>query len=100
MEKQITLNYSHFLCKGTAQLTLWGGDEGTIEMNPFRISDGYTQDELKECLNDGGFGCQSIDGAVVDFYAVYTDSYGETTATKFYETVVVGKVSEYLLEEA
>jgi len=93
-----SLNFSHFICKGTAQITLWGGDQGTITMDSFRISEGYTDADLKACLNDGGFGCESIDGAVIDIYAVYSNY--ESQTTRWYETRVIGRVNEELLMEA
>ena len=98
MEKSVTLNFSHFICKGTAQITLWGGDQGTITMDSFRISEGYTDADLKACLNDGGFGGESIDGAVLDIYAVYSNY--ESQTTRWYETRVIGRVNEELLMEA
>lgn len=98
MEKTITLHFSHFVCKGTSQINFWGGGKGTITMDPFRISEGYTEENLKECINDGGFGCESIDGAVIDVYAVYVGDGCQTT--RYHETHVVGQVSEELLEGA
>jgi hypothetical protein len=98
MEKTVTLNFSHFICKGTAQISLWGGGQGTIQMDSFRISEGYTNDDLRACLNDGGFGCESIDGAVIDIYGVYSND--ECQTTRWHETRVIGEVCEELLEEA
>lgn len=98
MEKTITLNFSHFICNGTAQINLWGGGQGTVQMDSFRISEGYTDDDLRDCLNDGGFGCESIDGAVIDIYAVYNNDECQTKC--WHETKIIGKVNEELLMEA
>lgn len=92
MERSITLPFSHFVCQGYAQVNMWGGGKGRIKMDSFRISDGYTEDQLKQCVNDGGFGCDSIDGAIIDMYAVYTD--GITEAKRYVKTVTSGTVTE------
>jgi hypothetical protein len=65
MKKSITLEKTGYVVKGTALLSLWGGGSGTIEMKPIYCN---TLTKLETLLNDNGFGCESIDGAIVDIY--------------------------------
>jgi len=73
--KEITIPFSHFLVIGTAHLSLWGGETGSIEMSPTTIeSNGHKvppEDVIATAINDNGFGCESIIEAQVDVYAVY-----------------------------
>ena len=58
---------------GTADINHWGGDRGTISMDGFDVPlDVEITDEwLLESLNDGGFGCESINGGFMEIYGVY-----------------------------
>ena len=75
--QQITLNHVGYSIEGEAILNLWGGGQGTIEMNTIRINkDELTVENILSAINDSGFGCESIDFATVDIYALYGE-YGE-----------------------
>ena len=75
--QQITLNHVGYSIEGEAVLNLWGGGQGTIEMNTIRINkDELTVENILSAINDGQFGCESIDFATVDIYALYGE-YGE-----------------------
>lgn len=75
--QQITLNHVGYSIEGEAVLNLWGGGQGTIEMNTIRINkDALTVENILLAINDGEFGCESIDFATVDIYALYGE-YGE-----------------------
>lgn len=75
--QQITLNHVGYSIEGEAVLNLWGGGQGTIEMNTIRINkDALTVENILSAINDGQFGCESIDFATVDIYALYGE-YGE-----------------------
>ena len=75
--QQITLNHVGYSIEGEAILNLWGGGQGTIEMNTIRINkDELTVENILSAINDGQFGCESIDFATVDIYALYGE-YGE-----------------------
>jgi hypothetical protein len=51
---------------GMARINLWGGGAGDIEMSRTRIEPGHvTKDNVLRCVNDGGFGCESIQSACV-----------------------------------
>ena len=75
--QQITLNHVGYSIEGEAVLNLWGGGQGTIEMKKVRINkDELTVENILSAINDGQFGCESIDFATVDIYALYGE-YGE-----------------------
>ncbi len=75
--QQITLNHVGYSIEGEAVLNLWGGGQGTIKMNTIRINkDELTVENILSAINDSGFGCESIDFATVDIYALYGE-YGE-----------------------
>ena len=75
--QQITLNHVGYSIEGEAILNLWGGGQGTIEMKKVRINkDELTVENILSAINDNGFGCESIDFATVDIYALYGE-YGE-----------------------
>ena len=80
--QQIILNHVGYSIEGEAILNLWGGGQGTIEMNTVRINkDELTVENILSAINDGQFGCESIDFATVDIYALYGE-YGEYAETK------------------
>jgi len=60
MENQITLTFTDYVITGTAYITLWGGEKGSITMNPFHVKE-LPEDLTELPFNDAGFGCESID---------------------------------------
>ena len=71
-----------FQIVGMAAISLWGGGEGTIPMYATRINSDVppTMEQIRAAVNDGGFGCQSIMGAVVRVDTLYehgAKTYGE-----------------------
>ena len=74
--KQVTLNQVGYVVGGEATLNLWGGGQGTIEMNETTI-DNLTIENILKSINDGGFGCESIEEATVIIYALYEHGYKE-----------------------
>ena len=83
--KTITLNKVGYLIKGVADVKPWGGRQACIDMEPFKVK--HLKD-IKENLNDGGFGVESINGAVVYIY----EDFGE--CQRFLKDEVIGTVSE------
>jgi hypothetical protein len=79
-EKEITLAKVGYHCEGTATLNLWGGGVGKIEMKPFKVKH---LREIKEGINDNGFGCRDIVSASVDIF----NDYGE--CKRFIETMTI-----------
>ena len=90
--KTITLKQIGFQVTGMSDLTLWGGQNGCIEMKAFNVNS-IDENELLSNLNDNGFGCQSINGGICDIWELYENDYRE-----FSETIAVGKVSDYTTE--
>ena len=94
--KTKTLKFSGYVIKGIADLTLWGGDNASIQMKPIYLDekqfDINNPETLMEHLNDNGFGVQSINGALCEIYENY-EGY-----TEFIDTVIVGKVSDRIME--
>lgn len=78
--KTKTISQTGFLITGVADLTLWGGDNGCIEMTPFEV-DAPTEENILANLNDGGFGTQSINGAICDIWEYYETGYKERVRT-------------------
>ena len=74
--KQVTLNQVGYVVGGEALLNLWGGGQGTIEMNETTI-DNLTIENILKSINDGGFGCESIEEADVIIYTLYEHGYTE-----------------------
>ena len=83
--KNLTLNLTGYTIKGIADVTLWGGDSACIKMTPFNVD---SIKEIPEKLNDGGFGVEEINGAVVDVYRNY-----EGTEV-FSRSLTINEVSE------
>lgn len=89
--KSITLEFQDYVIKGVSDITPWGGGLACIPMDPFRV----TKTDIKTLLaniNDGGFGVQSINGAICDIFENYEGK------LIFKETVTVGDVSEHTRE--
>jgi hypothetical protein len=69
-----------FKITGTAIINVWGGEKGEIEMNssfyevtPVKnVIPKLTDIQIKEAINDGGFGCESIESALINIDKVYT----------------------------
>ena len=76
MEKTVTLKHLGFRCTGTAVINLWGGGQGTIDMDWW---DCNTDDrkEIVKGINDGQFGCESIESAIVHISDHYENGYTE-----------------------
>lgn len=70
MDKTITLKQVGFYCDGQAKINLWGGGQTIVDMTPWTID---TDDEEKiiQGINDGQFGCESIEFADVNIYELY-----------------------------
>lgn len=83
--KKITLKLTNYVIKGVADLTAWGGVNGSIQMENFTVK---RLKDIKENLNDNGFGVQSINGGVCDIYRNYEGT------LKYARTLIIGKVSE------
>ena len=72
MKRELNLKLTGITVSGTATLNLWGGGSGTIEMQPYTLPiDKATKDNILRCVNDNGFGCESIGSAEIDIQYNY-----------------------------
>lgn len=72
-KKQITLDLTGYEMHGTSVINHWGGGQGTMHMDIVRFPPNKkpTRAMLAKEVNDGQFGCESIESAVAILYAVY-----------------------------
>lgn len=82
-KKTLTVQLIGFQIVGMTALALWGGGEGTIPMEPVRLNqESYpTPEQIREAINDNGFGVECMEGALVRIDELYTNGareYGET----------------------
>jgi len=76
--KQVTLNQIGYEIRGTSTLKLWGGGEGEIKMDTSHIVKlPLTKEKLLRCVNDGQFGCESIEEANIHIFDLYENGYVE-----------------------
>ena len=77
--KSLPVYLDHYIVEGVVWITLWSGEEGHLNMTPTVTSE-LTRDKALEAVNDGGYGCESIDEAEVAICAIYKsdvqNSYG------------------------
>ena len=88
--KSKTLRREGFFVSGVADLNLWGGGKGSIEMRPFTCQH---LREAREKINDAGFGVENINGAICAVYRLWQGGYKE-----YAKDVRIGKVAEYTEE--
>jgi len=86
--KEITLKLTGYYVTGTADITLWGGGDTCIEMEPFNVK---TIKEIPDNINDSGFGVESINGAVCSIFRNYEGTH------VYARTIIIGDVSELTL---
>ena len=85
MNKKVTLKHVGFFCDGQALLNLWGGGQGTIEMDSWKTKTD-TKEEIVKNINDGQMGCESIEQAEVNIYDLYENGYKEFNRTEIFES--------------
>jgi hypothetical protein len=95
--KTKTLKLIGYYITGTADLTLWGGGNASIDMKPIKV-DKLPEDlqELKSELNDNGFGVQEINGAIIDIYEYY--EHDVKILIEQDDMLVIGNVSDETIE--
>jgi len=93
--KEVTLKQIGIRLEGTTKIIDWYGHTGYIEMNPVILDnkENVTEDEIKLELNDGGFGCQSIEGAIVDVFILFENGYKELDRSE-----TIGNITDEDLE--
>ena len=71
-KKTMTVELIGYEVTGWAQVSLWGGGTGEITMDKtFLPEKHFSKDNVLRCVNDGGFGVESIDFADVIVEEVY-----------------------------
>ena len=88
--KSKILRREGFYISGVADLNLWGGGKGSIEMKAFTCQH---LREAREKINDNGFGVERINGAICAIYRLWEGGYKE-----YARDVRIGKVAEYCEE--
>lgn len=79
----VMLPFEGYVIEGEAMLNLWGGGQGTVDMKCWFIpKDKWCRATLLEGINDGGFGCQSIEWADVWIYKTYGEFSPHKVLTK------------------
>ena len=69
---ELKVIHKGFIIEGVADICLWGGGDAQIEMSPVTIKKNtISEDDIKNSINDGGFGCEMIKGADLFIYAYY-----------------------------
>ena len=72
--KELILDHKGYTISGVVQIQLWGGGTGHVEMDDaFIPTDELSHNAIKNCINDGRFGCQSILKAEITI----SNTYGE-----------------------
>ena len=80
--KTKTLKQIGYTVGGVATCTTWDEMSGTIEMDRCFIPLGkMRKTKLLNSINDGGFGVQSINSAVINIYDQYENDYKEYNRT-------------------
>ena len=69
-EKTLTLKHTGYEVIGTALLNLWGGGQGSIQMDKIFLNS-IPEDLSKIKYNDGRFGCESIEQVEIEIYESY-----------------------------
>ncbi len=105
--KTLTVKQIGYEITGMAAINLLGGGSGTIPMYPTRLTQEKepTAQQIQEAVNDGGFGCESILGALVRVDTLYecgAVEYGETQLINLcpVATHLLGKVLSWGHEQA
>lgn len=85
MKNKITLDLTGYKMTGTSVLNLWGGGRGEIRMDivKFPLGKRPTKAMMAKNVNDGRFGCKSLESAEAFLFAVYGYRYEEEIG--FYE---------------
>jgi len=93
--KEVILKQIGIQLEGTVKIIGWYNNAGYIEMNPVTLDnkEDVTNDEIKDELNDGGFGCQSIEGAIVDVFILFENGYKELNRSE-----TIGNITDEDLE--
>jgi hypothetical protein len=76
MAKTVTLKKVGYRCSGTAVINLWGGGQGEVNMDSWKTKN-KSKKSIVKGVNDGQFGCESIESAIVYVDDLYENNYTE-----------------------
>ena len=87
MYDSITLKHIGYRITGESLLNLWGGGQGHIGMNFTDITGHITKEKLLSCINDNGFGCESVENVEFCIYDLYEHEHTEHNRNIFYSRI-------------
>lgn len=71
MNAEIVCKITGYVVEGLTAMCLWGDDDAVIPMEPVKFDHEPSEQEIREAVNDNGFGCQFYYGAIVRVDAIY-----------------------------
>lgn len=87
--KSKTITQTGIIVSGEALINVWGGGKGTIQMESYFLPlDKITPKNILRCVNDGGFGCESIESAEIDIYIIYDNGSKEIDRTLWVDSPI------------
>lgn len=76
--REVKLKQTGYRIEGHALINLWGGGQGWIEMDVGTIPlTKLCKSSLLSCINDGRFGCESVERAEVWISDLFAKGYYE-----------------------
>ena len=75
--KTVTLKQVGYEFTGNALLNLWGGGQGTVKMDSWEAKGEFSRQKMIDGINDGQFGCESIDSAEIWVNKLFENGYTE-----------------------
>ena len=94
--KTITLKQVGWYFEGEAVINMWGGGQGSVCMTPWQTTGEFSEKEMVYGINDGQFGCESIDSAIVQAYRLYETGYKEFEQNYEYDIDELNRVQNHL----
>jgi len=88
--KSLNRKFVGFHIKGLADVTDWYGHNGCIPMTSFDVDH---LKEIKDNINDGGFGAMEVNGAICAVFKKYENNHIE-----FARDVVINEISKFTTE--
>ena len=88
--KKLILKRQGFFVTGTADVTPWGGGRASIPMESFTVKH---LKEIKDNINDSGFGVEKINGAICEVF----DDFGK--CQEYRRQLVIGDVKDFVFDD-
>jgi len=84
--KEKKIKQTGITIQGVALINFWGGGQGEVIMDERYIpNDKISKENILRCINDGQFGCESIESAEIDILINYELGF----AMEYDRTIVV-----------